>query len=64
MNNDPIVAEVRKARTLILDSYHGDVVSMMKDAMKKQWQDGRKVVHLGKKASVDDTTEPRLPLTR
>jgi len=43
MNDDPIVAEVRKARMEILDSYGGDYRAMMRDMMKKQWTSGHKV---------------------
>ena len=51
MNNDPIVAEVRKARKEILESYNGDWEAMMRDMMKRQWNRGQKVVSLGKRES-------------
>lgn len=50
MTHDALVDEVRKARQDILSSYGGDVHKMLRDAMKRQWESGRKVVSLpGKK---------------
>ncbi|PJB30230.1 hypothetical protein CO110_01585 [Candidatus Desantisbacteria bacterium CG_4_9_14_3_um_filter_40_11] len=46
MNDDPIVAEVRKARREILNSYGGDYHAMMRDMMKKQWNSGHKVISI------------------
>ena len=43
--DDPIVAEVRKAREDILESYGGDFEAMMRDMMKRQYESGREVVH-------------------
>ena len=64
MNDDPIVAEVRKNRESILESYNWDVIAMMKDAMKRQWEDGRKVVSFGIKTPEQVSGEKRLPLAR
>ena len=49
MADDPIVSEVRKARREILESYGWDCRKMLRDAMKRQKESGRKVVRLGKK---------------
>ncbi len=64
MKEDPIVAEVRKNRESILESYNWDVMAMMKDSMKKQWECGRKVVRFGVKTSQQDAGGRRLPLAR
>ncbi len=53
MKADPIVAEVRRIRQEILDSYGGDVHKMLQAAMKKQWESGHKVVTLSGKKIVD-----------
>jgi len=44
MLDDPIVAEVRKRRREILESYDWDFEKMSRDVMKRQWQSGHKVV--------------------
>lgn len=44
MIDDPIVAEVRQQRAAILNAFDGDFEKMSKDAMKRQWETGRKVV--------------------
>ncbi|MCK6486498.1 MAG: hypothetical protein HUU22_12575 [Phycisphaerae bacterium] len=44
MKDDPIVAEVRKARREILESYGWDYRKMLADAMKRQQESGRPVV--------------------
>ena len=44
MKDDPIVAEVRKNRSAILESYDWDFERMSRDVMKRQWESGRKVV--------------------
>jgi len=44
MPDDPIVAEVRKARREILESHDWDYHSMLADAMKRQQESGRQVV--------------------
>lgn len=44
MTDDPIVAEVRKARREILESYGWDYRRMLADAMKRQQESGRPVV--------------------
>ena len=46
MINNPIIDEVRKARTEILDSYNGNVDAMLRDMMKRQHTEGRRVVKL------------------
>lgn len=42
--SNPIIDEVRRARKEILDSYNGDVVAMMQDMMKRQFESGHEVV--------------------
>jgi hypothetical protein len=64
MEDDPIVAEVRKNRESILESYNWDVIAMMKDSMKKQWESDRKVVSFGIKKPEQDAGGQRLPLSR
>lgn len=44
ITDNPIVDEVRRARKEILDSYNGDVIAMMHDMMKRQFERGREVV--------------------
>ena len=44
MNIDPIIEEVRKQRTAILESYDWDFEKMTRDAMKRQWKSGHKVI--------------------
>jgi hypothetical protein len=53
MKDDPIVAEVRKIRRDILESYGWDFEKMSRDLMKKQWRSGHPVVSCpDKKAGV------------
>ena len=49
MTDDPIVAEVRKARREILESYGWDYRKMLQDTMKRQEESGRQVVSRGRK---------------
>lgn len=49
MLDDPIVAEVRKARREILESYGGDFEKMCRDVMERQKQYGSRVVSREKK---------------
>ncbi len=49
MKDDPIVAEVRKNRRAILDSYDWDFERLTRDVMKRQWESGHKVVKPKKK---------------
>ena len=51
MKDDPIVAEVRKNRRAILESYDWDFEKMSRDVMKRQWESGHKVVSPTKKDS-------------
>jgi len=44
MKDDPIVAEVRKARQEILASYGGDMERMFRDLMVRQEKSGHPVV--------------------
>ncbi len=44
MNEDPIVAEARKARGELLESYKGDYKAMLRDMMRRQQETGRKLV--------------------
>ncbi len=44
MKDDSIVAEVRKNRRAILESYDWDFEKMSRDVMKRQWQSGHRVV--------------------
>ena len=43
---DPIVAEVRATKEKLAAKYGHDVVSMLKDARKKQSSSGRRVLSL------------------
>ena len=56
MINNPVIDEVRKARTEILESYNGDINAMLRDMMKRQYTEGRQVVRL----SPEETT-PAIP---
>jgi hypothetical protein len=58
MSDDAIVAEVRRARMEILESYGGDYREMMRDMMKKQWSSGRKLVCRGANGLPDRPLEP------
>ncbi len=49
MNNNPLVTEIRKKRTEILDSYQGDYHAMMTAMKQNQWESGHEVVHLARK---------------
>ncbi len=49
MMDDPIVAEIRKNRRDILESYDWDFEKMSRDIMKRQWESGRKVIRPKKK---------------
>lgn len=49
MMDNPIIAEIRKVRREILESFGGDYHAMLRDAMKRQAESGRQVVSLGKK---------------
>ena len=44
MKTDAIVSEVRKQRQEMLESYGGDFEKMSRDAMKRQWLSGHRVV--------------------
>lgn len=44
MTDDAIVAEVRKARRDILESYGWDFVKMSRDTMRRQGQSGHRLV--------------------
>lgn len=61
--NNPIVDEVRKARTEILDSYDGNIDAMLLDMMKRQHEHGRQVVRLYPEASNEHVSHnPHKPL--
>lgn len=47
MNIDPLVKEVRVHRSAILESFGGDFEKMYRDAMRRQWLSGHKVVSRG-----------------
>ena len=49
MNDDPIVAEVKKSRKAILESYDWNFEKMSRDAIKRQWKSGHKVVSTQKR---------------
>lgn len=59
MKADPIVAEVRKIRRNILESYGWDFENMSRDVMKRQWESGHKVVTLSGKKVVE-AAKPRV----
>lgn len=44
MKDDPIVREVRRQRSAILESYGGDFDKMSRDVMTRQWHSGHRVV--------------------
>ena len=44
MSRDPLVDEVRRQRAEILKSYDWDFERMSRDVMKRQWQNGHRVV--------------------
>ena len=46
MIDNPIIDDVRKAGTEILDSYNGDIDAMLRDMMKRQHAGGKQVVKL------------------
>lgn len=52
MTNDPIVDEVRRIRRNILERHNNDFAAMSRDAMKRQWESGHRVVNLGKKVEI------------
>jgi hypothetical protein len=51
METDSIVAEVRRQRQSILNSYDGDFERMSRAAMLRQWSSGHRVVSRGKKTA-------------
>ena len=55
MKDDPIVAEVRKIRLNILESYGLNFEKMSRDVMKRQWESGHKVVTLAGKTPIVST---------
>jgi hypothetical protein len=62
MKTDPIVAEVRKSRQKILESYGWDFDKMSQDVMKRQWNSGRKVVTFdGRKSDGEATPQMAEP---
>jgi hypothetical protein len=48
-NGDPIVAEVRKIKDRLAAQYDYDAKAMLRDAMRRQKRQGRKVVTLAKR---------------
>jgi hypothetical protein len=52
MINDPIVAEVRRARETLAAKFNYDVAAIVRDSRKGQKQSKRKVVSLKPKARV------------
>lgn len=44
MNDDALVSEARRQRTAILESHGWDFEAMSRDAMRRQWTSGHKVV--------------------
>ncbi len=64
MNDDPIVAEVRKNRQSILGSYDWDFEKMARDVMERQWKSGHKVLKQKKKISQQGVSPNAYPLRR
>ena len=64
MNDDPIVAEVRRARKEILESYDWNFAKMSRDVMKRQKESGHKVVILGKKPPHNGVAPNAYPLLK
>lgn len=62
MNDDPIVSEVRKNRSAILESYGGDFEKMTRDVMLRQWQSGHKVVSRSKRVIQQGVAPNAYPL--
>lgn len=62
MNDDPIVAEVRKNRRAILESYDWDFDKMSRDVMKRQWESGHKIVKSKKKQPQQGVAPNAYPL--
>ena len=46
---DPIVAEVREIKNRLAARHHYDAEAMLRDAMRRQKRQGRKVVTLSKR---------------
>ena len=46
MNPDPILEEVHRAKEAVAAKYGFDIHKMVEDMMKRQGEDGRKVVSL------------------
>ncbi len=62
MKDDPIVADVRKVRREILESYDWDFERMSRDVIKRQKESNRKIVSLGKKIPQQDVAPNAYPL--
>ena len=60
--NDPIVAEVRKQRRMILESYDWDFRKMSLDVIKRQYESGHKVVSRGKRTPQQGAAPNAYPL--
>jgi len=50
---DPIVAEVRKIKERLAARHHYDAEAMLRDVMRRQRRQGRKVVTLAKRPVPD-----------
>jgi hypothetical protein len=48
-NGDPIIAEVRKIKDRLAARYHYNAKAMLRDAMRRQRRQSRKVVTLTKR---------------
>jgi len=64
MTNGPIVEEVRRVRRSILKKHNDDFAAMSRDAMRRQWESGHRVVNLGKKVHVAGIAPNIYPISR
>ncbi len=64
MIDDPIVEEVTRVRRNILKKYNDDFAAMSRDAMKRQWESGHRVVNLRKKVHIADVAPNIYPIPR
>ena len=59
---NPIIAEVRKARSELLDAVNGNIEALLRDMMKRQHESGRQVVKLPtEKTQQDSLRNPYAP---
>jgi len=59
MKTDAIVSEVRKQRQAVLETYGGDFEKMSRDAVKRRWLSGHRVVSRPARSAQLASTTPR-----